>query len=116
MRSAPFPPEGLNRANIKSHVAKTQQIFKGTAGNGSIVEQLQKLREEAAKARAMTVEERAERDVLQALQEGRPPKYCYNCGTIKTRGNWRCIHIDSVRQLLCNGWLLSGPIFFVLTI
>lgn len=50
----------------------------------------------------LTSLEKNDIELLEALKEGKPIKYCFNCGTIQTKGNWRALIVDDAKQNLCN--------------
>lgn len=46
--------------------------------------------------------QRNDAELLKALEEGQPIKFCYNCGNIQTKGNWRQLTLDGAKHSLCN--------------
>lgn len=46
--------------------------------------------------------QRNEAELLRALEDGQPIKFCYNCGNIQTRGNWRQLEVHGKKHNLCN--------------
>ncbi|CCG81080.1 putative GATA transcription factor [Taphrina deformans PYCC 5710] len=46
--------------------------------------------------------QRNDAELLRALEDGQPIKFCYNCGNIQTRGNWRQLEVHGKKHNLCN--------------
>ena len=103
------PSKATNAARNK--FGEVQQLFKSAELNDkpTVMDKLQKLRESnmartTAKISPPTQQPLQKNDVelLAALKEGKPIKYCYNCGTISTKGNWRALIVGETKQNLCN--------------
>lgn len=46
--------------------------------------------------------QRSDAELLKALEDGQPIKFCYNCGNIQTKGNWRQLTVNGEKHSLCN--------------
>lgn len=61
---------------------------------------------------AQPASQRTDADLLKALEDGQPIKFCYNCGSIHTRGNWRQLNLNGGKHSLCNAcgvyWKTKG--------
>lgn len=95
------PMPNLSLANDRATIP--MRSGEAPKDEGPVLQRAPSMQQSAGQQNPYSIANRgSEAQVIKALEDGHPIKFCYNCGNIQTRGNWRQLEVHGVKHNLCN--------------